>query len=112
MTALIASFRLVSLSIFLLASKLTEAGAWQSPSPHHPTRKNVINTALKWLGVPSVLNFIPMDSPASAAVGIQSKYDKSKQDVDSYTVYQVLPDASEALAPSIIPIKVGHVIIS
>mmetsp|Transcript_14906 Transcript_14906/g.22586 ORF Transcript_14906/g.22586 Transcript_14906/m.22586 type:complete len:498 (-) Transcript_14906:53-1546(-) len=86
-----------------------------------PNRRNAIQTAFKWLSVPAttaVTTLLPGNgvmSSASAATMATSRgkeesplkrlADASSNPSSGFTIYEVIPDASEALSPTIKAVK-------
>lgn len=85
--------------------------ALQTPSPYksHQNRRNAIQTAMKWLTVPSTAAVGSILLPKDPALAVMKKQtnDENEQGMKDlpFTVYQIIPDASEALAPTIKPVK-------
>ncbi len=101
----------MSVIALTFAATSQSATAFQPPLPN---RRNAIKTAFKWLSVPSaVTTLLPNNEiipPASAATAATEKEDKATKSGTSsdFTVYQVIPDASEALSPTIKTVKVVY----
>ena len=67
-----------------------------------PNRRSAIQTALQWLSVPAasaVTTFVGGEVSSASAV-------TEKGSSSDFTVYQVIPDPSEALSPTIKAVKV------
>ena len=90
---------LVSVSIIAVGLLAKPSDAWQAPSSNQQSRRSALQTTLKWLTVPATVgSSFSLIDPASAA----------QETKDSlFTVYEVIPDASEALSPTIKPVKVS-----
>lgn len=115
---------LVVTCMTILASTQVLVAAYQTPLPkpsnsytnsntnsitnNYTNRRDAIQTGLKWMTVPATIGtaFIPKDPALAANSVLQENISSSSpSSSSSFSVYQVIPDASEALSPTIKQIK-------
>lgn len=99
---------IISLSEFLVDSGYyVEALSLQK----FASRRSAIKTASKWFVIPSSVAALSKEQPALAQI-INTEIDSKSSVLNPiFDVYQVIPDASEKLSPSIKSINVRNVLI-
>lgn len=95
-------------AVFIVANLTSTSNycteALQLPSDFQ-SRRSALKKSLKWIVIPAGAS-IPRNSPA-LATNYNDVNNNSKQEIQQqFTVYQVIPDATEALSPTIKQIQV------